>query len=166
MRMTMKIQSTLSVTLSVLSLSTSALATPNFPDAIAAHLGAPAPPSCQVCHNGRTGAGTVTRAFGASMRERGLVPYNADSLKSALDRMAKDGVDSNGDAVIDTEALKKGEDPNATAGGEGAQPIGDRSPRPEYGCSASSAGSETKLSWTAWMPVAAFLLTRRRRATR
>jgi MYXO-CTERM domain-containing protein len=163
----MKLHTPLLAMLAVFSLTSSVFATPNFPDVIAAHLGAAAPPSCQVCHNGRTGAGTVTRAFGASMRERGLVPYNADSLKSALDRMAKDGVDSNGDAVIDTEALKKGEDPNVSAGGEeGAQPIGDRSPRPEFGCSTSSARSETKLSWTAWMPAVALLLARRRRPTR
>jgi hypothetical protein len=167
MRLSMKTYFTLLTTLSSLTLTAAALATPNFPEAIATRLGASSPPSCQVCHNGRTGAGTVTRAFGASMRERGLVPYNADTLNSALDRMTKDGVDSNGDGVIDTEALKKGEDPNASAGGEGAQPIGDLTPRPAYGCGAHGTSSGMSLSWSALFPaLALFVVARKRRATR
>jgi hypothetical protein len=145
----------------VLAATSHALATPNFPDAIASHLSASGPPSCQVCHNGRTGTGTVTRAFGVSMRERGLTPFDTNSLTAALDRMTKDAVDSNGDGVLDTEALKKGEDPNGSTG-TGAQPIGDLTPQPGYGCGAQIAPTEG-LSWTL-LTALGFALARKRRA--
>jgi hypothetical protein len=155
MRITMKTR----VLLFVFTATASAFATPNFPDAIAMKLGASAAPSCQVCHNGRTGTGTVTRAFGAAMRERGLRPFDTGSLDAALDRMTKDGIDSNSDGVLDTEALKKGEDPNGSAG-EGAQPIGDLTPQPGYGCGAQIAPSHG-LSW-AVLTMLGLALVRRR----
>jgi hypothetical protein len=109
----------------------SAAATPGFPDAIAAHLAAPTPP-CSVCHQGGvTGRGTVSTPFGQAMVARGLVPYDEASLTTALDALAAEGHDSNGNGVSDVDELKAGDDPNAGAGDTVV---------PTYGCLGSVAG--------------------------
>jgi hypothetical protein len=102
-----------------------ASATPNFPPAIQSYLPTPSSPPCQICHVGPQQLGTVRTAFGTAMRTRGLVAFDEGSLHSALDRMAADKVDSDGDGETDVDALKEGKDPN----GSGAQLAG-----PEYGC--------------------------------
>jgi hypothetical protein len=127
------------LSLSLAFISSAAAATPTFPGVIRQQLGGSADPSCQVCHSGPTRIGTVTRSFGLAMRERGLQLYNEASLKSALDKMRSDAVDSDGDGTIDVEALKAGKDPN----GDGkTASIGDQTPKPEYGCVGSVAPAE------------------------
>jgi hypothetical protein len=104
----------------------SAAATPNFPPVIQQILSAPASPACSLCHvGGVTQRGTVNTAFGAAMRQRGLVAYEEAALRSALDQMQRDAVDSNGNGVTDIEELKAGKDPNA--GAANVDP-------PQYGC--------------------------------
>jgi MYXO-CTERM domain-containing protein len=97
------------------------------------------------------------------MLERGLRPFDENSLRTALDRMKADGIDSDGDGVTDVEALRSGKDPNGEGGGE---KIGDLTPRPEYGCFNSVAPTTPG----AWAPVAAVvlarLMARRRRRAR
>jgi hypothetical protein len=115
----------------LLLLASSAHATPSFPGVIREETGGSGDPSCQVCHDGPTRVGTVTRAFGAALRERGLVLYNEGSLKAALVRLRNDKVDSDGDGLIDVDALKAGKDPNGEAE-LGA--LTDATPRPGYGC--------------------------------
>jgi hypothetical protein len=117
-----------------------ARATPNFPPAIQAELGASKEPDCSICHvGGKTGLGTVNTKFGTAMRDRGLVANSETSLKAAHAKMRTDKVDSNGDGELDVDALKAGKDPNASSGpGAGADDV------PKYGCGASIAGRETR----------------------
>jgi hypothetical protein len=113
--------------------STVARATPNFPPAIQSYLPTPSAPACEICHVGPQQLGTVRTAFGTAMRARGLVAFDETSLRAALDKMAADKVDSDGDGVTDIDALKAGTDPN----GGGAATVG-----PEYGCNAASTNGE------------------------
>ncbi len=107
-----------------------ARATPNFPGAVQRTLGAVAAPDCSICHvNGRVGRGTVNTGFGTAMRARGLVLYDEGSLAGALAAMEVDRVDSDGDGVIDVDAIRRGNSPNGA--GEAALP--DET-IPSYGC--------------------------------
>jgi hypothetical protein len=108
-----------------------AAASPTFPAEIASHLGAPTPP-CTICHQGTPGLGTATTAFATAMKARGLVPQNLASLDTALDALAAENHDSNGNGVPDVQELKDGADPNATGGG-------GSSVTPTYGCVGSVA---------------------------
>jgi hypothetical protein len=106
-----------------------ALASANYPSAVQAHLALSSQPSCALCHlNGTTGIGTVNTPFGVSMRARGLVFQNVASLNTALDALAAEGTDSDGDGVGDIQELKNGTDPNV-AGGSGGSTL-----TPKYGC--------------------------------
>lgn len=140
--------------LALLLAAAPARGTPGFPDALAAHLGATARPSCSVCHaGGATGNGTVTTPFGAAMRARGLVAFDEGSLAQALDRMAADQIDSNGDGVTDVEELQQGLDPNAGAAATGA---------PSYGCVGRVAGGARPSGELALLAAAALLWRTRR----
>ena len=100
-----------------------ARASRDFPRAIEADLGAVHAPPCSICHlNGVTGMGTVVTPFGEAMRERGLIGGDVTSLKVALDAMAYDQVDSNGNGILDVDEIRQGTDPNA------GRPV------PTYGC--------------------------------
>lgn len=130
-----------------------ALATPNFPEAIQRALKATGAPACAICHaGGVTGRGTVTTPFGQAMRDRGLIAGDEGSLSQALTRMETDRVDSNGDGTLDVDELRAGKDPNLEAG---QLQVG-------YGCAVGGgegglAPALVLLAWLAW---------RRRRATR
>ena len=105
-----------------------AIATSNFPAAIEQDLGTTCRPPCTVCHtNNSGGSGTVTQPFGAARKDRGLVGGSVTKLQDALAQMDADGVDSDGDGVLDTQALADGVDPNDGSAFCGAI-------RPEYGC--------------------------------
>jgi uncharacterized protein (TIGR03382 family) len=145
------------IALVLLGAAPAALATPNFPGAIRANLGAVASPACAVCHaGGVTGRGTVTTPFGAAMRARGLVAYDETSLTAALAALTQDNVDSNGDGVADVDALKQGLDPNVG---------GSSGPVPEYGCVGSVAGGTHGAGvYAALAGVVLVALRRRRRA--
>ncbi|MEW5743133.1 MAG: thrombospondin type 3 repeat-containing protein [Myxococcota bacterium] len=131
-----------------------AWATATYPTAIKNHLGlAVEPPqSCGICHrNNVLGAGTVTTPFGTNMRMRGLMPNNEATLRSALDQLDTDMVDSDGDGVTDIAELRAGTDPNVgstsdggTGGGGGgtgggAGGGGDTVAPLRYGCGANVA---------------------------
>ena len=144
----------------LVALPRTAHATPGFPGEIQSHLGLAAQPpsSCSLCHtNSAGGKGTVNTPFGVSVRGHGAVQNDNAALDSALDAMAKDGTDSDGDKVPDITELRNGTNPNAndvtvttndagqtviTEGGTG-QPgtgNGDTPPPPEYGCATASSG--------------------------
>ena len=81
-------------------------------------LGSPPAQSCSLCHsNGITGSGTVNTPIGKALRARGLVSNNDASLKTALDKLATDAVDSDGDTVTDVAELMAGTNPNVAEGG-------------------------------------------------
>ena len=83
-------------------------------------LAGPPPTSCALCHtNGITGLGTVNTPFGKAVRMRGAVQTDATKLAAALDAMAAEGVDSDGDGVTDVAELMAGTDPNVPPGGTG-----------------------------------------------
>ncbi|RME20201.1 MAG: hypothetical protein D6798_20985 [Deltaproteobacteria bacterium] len=67
------------------------------------------------------------------MMDRGMTTDMA-SLSMALDMMAADGVDSDGDGIIDTEELALGMNPNG-----GADYCADGQVGPSYGCLSSAA---------------------------
>jgi hypothetical protein len=118
-------------------------------------LGAPPRQSCALCHtNGVTGVGTVNTPIGKALRARGLVSGNDGSLTAALDALAKDGVDSDGDGVPDVEELKAGTDPNVAGTDTGASPA-----TPKYGCGAEVAPGLEALALGVWL-----VFSRRRRA--
>ena len=117
-----------------------ARATPNFPSAVASHLGLATSPDCTLCHVGPTQIGTVVTPFGTSMRARGLVLYDEKSLTTALDALAAERKDSDGDGTPDIDELRAGTDPNTA--GDGTGPAGTPAPdEPRYGCGAHVAPS-------------------------
>ena len=126
-----------------------------FPPEIRAHLSLSYTPACTLCHNTPSGGfGTVTTPFGQSMRARGLVAQNLGSLDTALDALAAEHTDSDGDGVADIDELKAGSDPNVAGGGSATPPT--------YGCFDVSGQPASPL---ALLPLAlAWLLVRARRA--
>jgi hypothetical protein len=96
------------------------------------------------------------------MLQRGLKPFDDNSLRTALDRMKTDAIDSDGDGTLDVDALRNGADPNVGAAGGG----GDTTPRPEYGCigSVSPDAKSSGLGWLSFLvPLAAVAATRKGR---
>ena len=92
------------------------------------------------------------------MKARGLVPTDLASLDTALDALAAENHDSNGNGISDIDELKAGNDPNAT--GTGGSTV-----TPQYGCSGArsapdSAGGTAALLMALLLGLAA----RRRRA--
>src|SRR5689334_7110917 len=85
------------------SVTTPAGATPNFPAQVAAELDLGAAPPCSLCHEGATKLGTVITPFGTSMRGRGLVAYDEQSLVNALLALEGEATDSDDDGLGDIE---------------------------------------------------------------
>lgn len=141
-------------------------ATPSFPAAIRTAESLGYQPSCELCHQGATMAGTVNTPFGRSMRARGLIMYDEDSLRSALASMRAEGVDSDGDGTTDLDELAAGTDPNVNAN-PGAAPDGGSAAESEelalgepiYGCSASGTSAAAALA----IALAMLVADRRRR---
>ncbi len=136
-----------------------ARATPNFPGAVQRFLGASQTPPCSLCHLcGITGRGTVNTPWGVAMRARGLTAYDEPSLSAALASMERDKVDSDGDGVIDVDAVRMGKDPNPSETCED-----DTIPR--YGCVGriSSAPPRANSAWLLMSAIALFAMGRRSR---
>lgn len=111
-----------------------ALATPNFPDAVQRELNLSYTPVCELCHVGVQARGTVNTPFGRAMRQRGLQAYDEESLRDALAALRSEAVDSDGDGVPDVEELLAGDDPNQSAQTPDI-------PEPTFGCATSPGGS-------------------------
>ena len=112
-----------------------ARATPNFPAAIARDLQLSAPPACTVCHaTNAGGAGTVVKPFGKYLVSRGLAPFDENSLSGALAAAAGERHDTDGDGILDVDALKQGLDPNGTSS------HGPAIEDPTFGCSTARGG--------------------------
>lgn len=101
-----------------------------YPAEIQRHLSLSYAPKCELCHAGADG-GVVSTPFAASMKARGMRGGgDLAALDAALDAMAKDRVDSDGDGAIDVDELAYGGDPNVATHAEGS------GPSPGYGCAA------------------------------
>src|SRR5512140_1193838 len=125
------------VVLGVALTAVGAGATPTFPQAIARHLSTSHVPPCTDCHDGTPTRGTATSAFAAAMRARGLLPNDESSLNSALDALAAEQVDSDGDGFSDVEELVRGWDPNLANRADGTVVPGATRAHalvPSYGC--------------------------------
>ncbi len=119
-----------------------AWATGEYPDVLQSTLSLPSYPSCALCHQGPQAVGTVVTPFGMSLRARGLVSFNNAALRSALEKLEADKVDSDGDGVPDIEELKTGRDPNRAeaTGGDGEPILEEVLPEPTYGCGVAPGG--------------------------
>jgi hypothetical protein len=152
----------LAAALVLLAGTTPARATPDFPDVVAAHLSLRAPPDCTLCHAGTPARGTVTTPFGTTLRSRGAQAYDAQALERALDALAAERKDSDGDGVPDIDELRDGDDPNSGVGGPAVTP--------EYGCAVDgklgrSGASDAPLAIIAAILVALAARRARRKAS-
>ncbi len=122
----------------VLATPVAALATPDFPAAIARDLQLSAPPDCTVCHaTNEGGTGTVVKPFGKYLVSRGLAPFDQRSLAGSLAAAQGERHDTDGDGILDVDALKQGLDPNGSV--THAPGLED----PSFGCSSSGASGAT-----------------------
>ncbi|HET9157144.1 MAG TPA: hypothetical protein VFN91_10790 [Myxococcaceae bacterium] len=132
----MRLQSLL-LALAVIS-PLAARATPNFPSAIARDLQLSSPPACTICHATNSGgAGTVVKPFGKYLISRGLAPFDEGSLAGALAAAAGERHDTDGDGVLDVDALKQGLDPNGSS--TPTTTLDD----PTFGCASTRGGGGT-----------------------
>lgn len=153
-----------------------ASATPNFPVAVQSDLGLAAPPDCSLCHTDGDvgGRGTANQPFAVHLRERGLVAFDTSALKSALEAIAAEKIDSDGDCTDDVDELKAGTSPNtADPGGcDGGAPATPSAiaAGPSYGCAVAAAGAGGRPGGTIALALAlvfglalGYALSRRRR---
>jgi hypothetical protein len=140
-------------------LAGTAIASPPFPPEIRAHLSLSQTPDCSLCHvNGQTGFGTVNTPFGKSMRARGLLAGSIASLDTALDALAAERTDSDGDGTPDIDELKAGTDPNVAGGGS--------FPPPTYGCFSITGQPRSPLGLVPVLLAALLLRMRSSRSSR
>jgi hypothetical protein len=153
----------LAVVPAVLLLATSARAQQEYPGMLQDHLALKYPPPCSLCHaKGNTGTGTVTTPFGWSMRGRGLVADEPQSVTKALDSLRDAHTDSDGDGAADVDELVAGTDPNSA----GSIPI-PNGEEPGYGCGGEAPNPSRRREGFAPWPLAVaalFALRRVRRA--
>ncbi len=136
-----------------------ASASPEFPDVIRSHLSLAYVPRCTLCHaTNDSDAGPVDTPFASSMRARGLVADDDDSVRAALDAMRRDRVDSDGDRMADIDELSWGLDPNVPNAPQGAV-----APPVNYGCSAVDGSAGGGSTWPGVVAAAALVAIRSRR---
>jgi hypothetical protein len=114
---------------------------------VAAQLSLSYVPACTLCHSAGAEGGPADTPFATAMRARGL-SASADSVAPALDRLRRDGVDSDGDGTGDIDEIIAATDPNADGGG--------------CACAAAGAADATSLYAPALMLLS--LASRRRAA--
>ena len=133
--------------------SGAARAKPEFPPDIARHLSASVAPACSVCHlEGKTNGITVATPFALALRAHGFTD-SEDTLNGALDQMATDGTDTDGDGVSDIDELRAGTDP-------GSPVPGATTADPSYGCGV--AAQARRGGWAGVLLAAVALVLRRR----
>jgi hypothetical protein len=158
----------------------SALANPANPGAIKSKLDIPSPPPCALCHQGAPTTGTVRTPFGIAFLAAGG-KSDPSSVPAALDKLAQDKTDSDGDCFTDVDELKRGTDPNkpetvnACDGGVAKPPPQTGAPPTQdatYGCMARvspEAGNATEsLVFTAlctFFALVGLRASKKRRAT-
>ena len=137
-----------------------ARATPNFPAAIAGDLQLSATPACTICHaTNAGGAGTVVKPFGKYLVSRGLVPFDEGSLAGTLAAAAGERHDTDGDGILDVDALKQGLDPN------GSSTLATALEDPTFGCASTRGGggvTTVLLALVVLLRLAAAKMSRRR----
>jgi len=132
-----------------------AQARPDFPPDMARHLSAAVAPACSVCHlEGKTGGITVVTPFAMSLRAHGFT-NSSETLLAALDQMAADGTDTDGDGVSDVNELRAGTDPNSPVPGAATAD-------PTYGCAVASRPGGNRETPLLIVALALALLIRRR----
>jgi hypothetical protein len=165
----------------IMTVSSTAGATPNFPPAVQQNLALAAAPDCSICHTDgdQGGLGTVNTPFGKNMRARGLVAFDANSLATALDQMASEDVNSAGDCLDDIDELKAGHDPNepdpvgtcgdggASSSGAGASGEAPSEATPTNGCAGKIAPTRSNgdVSWMVAIGFAWLAARRMKRAS-
>lgn len=129
-----------------------ASAMPTFPSEIQTHLHLSYAPQCTLCHGSISGGGPVVQPFGDAMLAAGLTVSGGSSLTNALDKLAQENSDSDGDGIPDIDELKTGTNPNP-----------DKTAL-KYGCGAKIAPG-TPMGWQ--VPIIALIATVlfRRRST-
>jgi hypothetical protein len=133
----------------MVALAHAAQAKEQFRDAIATELHAPQKPPCSICHlGGKTSGATVFTPFAWTMRAYGMSD-SASSVRSAIQAVEAEKVDSDGDGVPDFQEIVDGTNPNAPGT---ATDIQD----PQLGCEVgggtagylATAGSAILLVWS------------------
>jgi len=121
-------------------LPTQAFARSDFPALIQTSLmlTQPPPSGCLLCHASSGGGGTVVQPFGIAMKAAGL-NFGTDQagMTAALNTLAANKTDSNGDGISDVDSLKSTIDPNP--GGAS----------PQYGCGGGQVASQRPVGWQA-----------------
>jgi len=169
--MSIKVKLGLLVLLGVWCTATSALAVPQFQRAIRQHTYLPPisagldySPPCSVCHvANNTGVATADTPFAVSLRARGLLGDDRNSIDSALSQLDQEQVDSDGDGVSDVNELFANTDPNSAANA----PL-NGAVEQSYGCALSegAAARSGAAPWTIALGALAWALVRRRRVPR
>lgn len=145
------------IVLALLLASAAAAASEEYPDAMVSDLGLSKAPGCELCHrSGEASLGPTDTPFARSAIDRGLVAKDVGSLADALDRMQKDGVDSDGDGAEDLDELSWGGDPN-----HADLPEAGRIDTVSYGCSRS--GETARGNGSIALALAGAIFARRRR---
>ncbi len=129
----------------------------DYADAIAATLDLPDKPSCLYCHARNVRGLAVDTPFNNALKDRGFSRrLGIPSLRSALDALEEDRVDSDSDGVIDIDELSAGANPN------------DPSDRglPPNDCSISAGRHIASTSWLPLLLSLSWLRLRRLRQAR
>ncbi len=133
-------------------------AEPTYPAEMQSHLGLSYTPPCTVCHATNSGGlGTISTPFGKALQAEGL-STNFATLDPALDALATNNNDSDGNGIPDIQQLKDGIDPN-TGASLSIEPQ-------QFGCSVHIAKRSTSISGQGLMLLSFVLLASTRRKPR